>query len=94
MDGIPCLLDSTYDGLPYLLDCIDGEDGVIYEVNNSYVPVEFEEYAGPYTVIPTPRDQHFETEHKVMKEDLTVTAVPFWETSNDYGNTVYIASEV
>lgn len=53
------------------------------------------EYDGDYTVIPKAEEAILlETKGLIMKDDLTVTKVPYYETSNAYGITVYIASEV
>lgn len=44
------------------------------------------EYEGNYTVIPIlDNDQILETFRKVMKEDLTVKAIPVVRTTNIYG---------
>ena len=52
-------------------------------------------YAGEYIVTPKAyEDQTLATKNKRMKDNVTVKAVPYWETSNKYGETVYIASEV
>lgn len=52
-------------------------------------------YDGEYTVIPA---AHAETvlltNGLMMTDNVTVTQVPYFETSNEYGETVYIASEV
>lgn len=52
-----------------------------------------EHYQGPYLVVPSPTGGVIlSTEGKIMDEDVTVTVIPYWETSNPYGgNTVYIA---
>lgn len=52
-------------------------------------------YDGEYIVTPKAyEDQTLATKNKRMKDNVTVKAVPYWETSNKYGETVYIASEV
>lgn len=54
-----------------------------------------EEYKGSYQVTPKVNEQVLETKEKVMKDNLTVVAIPFFETSNEVGgNTVYIAKEI
>lgn len=58
--------------------------------SHSYPP-----YTGEYEVTPKTTDQTLETAGRVMAKDLTVKAVPYYETSNDEnGWTVYIAEEV
>ena len=57
--------------------------------------VEGETYDGEYTVIPQAHaEQVLPTRNKHMTDDVTVMRVPYFETSNIYGDTVYIASEV
>ena len=57
--------------------------------------VEREPYTGDYTVTPQAHeDVVLETNGKRMTDDVTVFRVPYFETSNVYGNTVFIASEV
>lgn len=53
------------------------------------------QYEGPYTVTPLARNQTvLDTNGKLMTDDVTVLEVPYWETSNISGMTVYIANEV
>ena len=52
-------------------------------------------YTGEYNVVPkAAEEQRLPCAGKKMKEDVTVQRVPYYETSNDTGITVYIASEV
>ena len=51
-------------------------------------------YDGDYVVVPKTESQVLPTRSKVMANDVTVKEVPFFQTSNTYGDTVYIASEV
>jgi hypothetical protein len=54
-----------------------------------------EVYAGPYTVTPRAWDETvLETSEKYMTDDVTVLRIPYYETSNNTGYTVYIADEV
>lgn len=53
------------------------------------------DYDGAYTVIPKAYDETIlPTEGKTLAADVTVTVVPYYETTNTSGKTVYIASEV
>lgn len=73
----------------------------IYGINGGYgggtsggggsvIPV----YAGPYDVTPKANEaQTLSTAGKQMTEDVTVAKVPYYETSNTSGTTVYIAEE-
>nr|DAH86925.1 MAG TPA: hypothetical protein [Caudoviricetes sp.] len=52
-------------------------------------------YTGEYNVVPkAAEEQRLPCAGKKMKKDVTVQRVPYYETSNDTGITVYIASEV
>ena len=52
-------------------------------------------YTGEYTVTPKAHDQTIlPTKRKQMLDDVTVLEVPYYETSNESGVTVYIAQEV
>lgn len=52
-------------------------------------------YDGIYDVTPEAhREVTLNTANTYLKKDVTVRKVPFFETSNRYGDTVYIASEV
>ena len=51
-------------------------------------------YQGDYAVTPKVGAQTMPTKGKVMGADVTVLAIPIYETSNNSGgNTVYIAKE-
>lgn len=60
------------------------------------VTKEYDAYTGKYEVTPKAFDsQVLETANKVMKENVTIAEVPYWETSNEFdGTTAYIAKEV
>ena len=52
-------------------------------------------YMGAYTVTPKVDAQGMATKGKVMTEDVTIEAIPFYEVSNTSGgNTVFIAKEI
>lgn len=57
--------------------------------------VDAEVYDGEYEVTPQAHEEKIlQTKNKRMTDDVTVMRVPYFETSNIYGDTVYIASEV
>ena len=78
------------DGGELTLDlCIDGgEIGVFYKVSGDTHGT----YPGPYVVVPNTYDQILATKDLIMQDDVTVTEVPYAETSNAYGTTVTIIS--
>lgn len=51
-------------------------------------------YEGEYTVTPKTKAQTLETTGKKMVDDVIIKSIPYFETSNQYGYTVYIGSEV
>lgn len=54
--------------------------------------IETEPYDGSYIVTPKAREaQILATADKKMIEDVIVLSVPYYETSNESGHTVYIA---
>ena len=54
-----------------------------------------EPYDGPYEVIPKANEaQTLPTRQKLLSEDVTVLAVPYYEADNPNGTTIFIASEV
>ena len=57
-----------------------------------YSPDAVPEYKGPYEVIPKVEAQTLDTAGKLMRKDVEVYAVPYFEVSNTTGgSTVYIA---
>lgn len=60
------------------------------------VTKEYDAYTGDYKVIPKAfNSQILPTANKVLKEDVVIMEVPYWETGNESdGTTAYIAREV
>lgn len=56
---------------------------------------DYDYYDGTYHVIPKAYDEQIlPTREKIMRDDVTVDSVPYYETHNEKGTTIYIASEV
>ncbi len=52
-------------------------------------------YSGEYTVTPKVEAQSLKTANKFMQKDVSIRAIPFYETTNNSGGvTAYIGSEV
>lgn len=52
-------------------------------------------YTGEYNVVPkAAEEQRLPCAGKKMLKDVDIKAIPFFETSNEAGTTVYIAEEV
>ena len=69
----------------------DGFNHVVVEAGGEIIP-DYE--GGAYEITPLPFEtQTFETKGKKMTDDITVHAIPYYETSNISGKTVYIGGE-
>ena len=66
------------------------------ELGTTYsVDIIGEKYTGEYEVTPKAYiEQELETQNKVLTKNIKVKEIPYFETSNIYGDTVYIGSEV
>lgn len=52
-------------------------------------------WEGNYTITPKASNKEvLQTKGSVMIDDLTIQQIPYFDTSNEYGTTIYIASEV
>lgn len=59
---------------------------VIEEVDLPY-------YDESYSVTPRIDEIKLSTKGKAMSDDITVNPIPYYETSNEFGHTVYIGGE-
>nr|DAI31898.1 MAG TPA: hypothetical protein [Caudoviricetes sp.] len=76
---------------------IGGKPSIVFAIDNAKIVHTGggEPYEGEYTVIPKANAPTvLETAGKTLNKDVTVTKIPYYETSNPTGDTVYIASEV
>lgn len=54
-----------------------------------------EPYEGEYIITPLPyQETILQTKDKILSEDIRVLEIPYFETSNVSGLTIYIGSEV
>lgn len=54
-----------------------------------------EAYDGDYSVVPKAEAQQLPTKKKYMEDDITITAIPYFDVANPSGGqTIYIGSEV
>lgn len=49
-----------------------------------------EYYQGPYQAVPKIEAVRLETKDRYLTEDITIFKIPYWETDNTKGTTVYI----
>ena len=47
-------------------------------------------YEGEYTITPSIQEQEMLTQNKIMNKNVTIQAIPYYETSNMSGKTVII----
>lgn len=57
-------------------------------------PEDYPVYRGAYTVTPKEDAQTLATKNTIMTDNVTVKAIPYYETSNADGETVYIGKEL
>lgn len=61
------------------------------KIINGHIP----EYTGKSKVTPsTSNDIILETKNMVVKDNITISKIPYFEVGNNFGNTVYIGNEV
>lgn len=61
------------------------------QLGGSVAPQIIETYAGPYVITPkAEEEQTLPTKSKKMASDVLVKEIPYYETSNVAGTTVYI----
>ena len=58
-------------------------------INNQDIP----EYSGKYTVVPKVTSQTLPTKEKILHENILILEIPYYETSNESGKTIYIGGE-
>lgn len=76
-------IDLKFNENAQKLDLKFGETGFIHDAT---------EYEGSYEVTPRVEGQRLETAKKIMKEDLLVNSIPYFEVTNSAnGKTVTIA---
>lgn len=54
------------------------------------IPVGYEDYTGPYSVVPTIDSQSLNTGDKHLIHDVTIEPIPYYEVSNQNGKTIII----
>lgn len=93
-----CCLEMTIDESPILIDMDIGENHAIDLGFAEVIMVRADPvntYDGDYIITPKAfEEQIMPTNGLLMLDDVTIKRVPYFETSNPMGKTVYIASEV
>lgn len=81
------ILIRQMDGDFVITQTMDGEFGKFMAFGGTGTP-----YTGEYVVIPRSFEQSLETAQRYLLEDVTVRKIPYFETSNESGTTVYIGT--
>ena len=82
-------LSNSIEGEVNLNNMIDGQSGVFYLASTQ----THETYNDNYDLIPSAlEDIVLNTSNKIMERDVTVSKIPYYQTSNTDGITVYIAN--
>ena len=80
------------------MQCISVSNASPQEISiqsNMQVVIGGEVYSGSYDITPKVEAQTLPTRDKVMVDDITIQAIPYYETGNAQGgNTVYIGSDI
>lgn len=93
MITIPMSVATYDDTLP--MDVTSSEETIDMLIGAEYSIAGAEVYRGEYEVIPKAHEsQTLETKDKLMEDNVFIFSVPYFQTSNEHGDTVYIASEV
>lgn len=89
-------IDVTVSGLNTQVDVTlsEGSQTVTADVSEFIIIDPAPAYQGSYEVTPKTSEQTLPTTGKSLWQDVTVHKIPYYETSNVQGTTVYIANEV
>jgi hypothetical protein len=98
LDGDLSILEE-FDGEISIIECLDGDLELTEELDGEvgiYLDIasEYPVYKEGYEVIPHVDSQVLNTAQKLMTDNVTVREIPYFETSNPDGTTVYIASTI
>ena len=91
INSTPTITGTISDGRVGNLQGIIQSNGTI--VGKIAIEGVEETYKGTYEVTPKVHPQSLPTKNKVMKEDVSILEIPYYETSNLFGKTVYIGGE-
>lgn len=74
---------------------IDTESDIMIDCEYAIIQGYGADYEGSYTAIPKAHSQTIlPTNGKTLADNITVQQIPYFETSNPNGKTVFIANEV
>lgn len=84
------------------LSCDQNLSGTLTEIGNLTGTInassvnDFEQFSGPYEMVPTAfSPQVLDTQNKILLDNITIKEIPFYETSNlSDGITAYIGKGI
>ena len=85
-------LKGKINDLEHLKGKIFSNNSITVNIGNASISKP--NYDGDYTVIPSINEQTLETKNKVMLDNLNIKEIPYFQTSNEYGDTIYIGKEI
>lgn len=86
-------LTFVLDGGESLSFALVDDGDLTFDVSTPRV-INADAYDGDYEVIPKTYSQTLGTKLKFMTDDMTIKEIPYFETSNEDGTTVYIANTI
>lgn len=90
-----CFVESSQRLDLDFLECDQSFDADFGQIQHVTEYVGGEPYSGDYIITPQVNGQVMSTKNKVMIDDVTISAIPFFNVENTSGgSTVYIAKEV
>ena len=57
-------------------------------------PIGYINYNGTYEITPKTKEQIIETENKHMSRNMLIKEIPFYEVSNEKGETIIIGGDI
>ena len=58
------------------------------------IHTDLPDYEGEYEVTPAIEAQTLNTKNMVMREDVEIHKIPYFDVANEYGRTIYIGGNV
>lgn len=81
-------------GLIAMQSALSGAISAVIElVGNVSMPETFERFDGSYTVVPAVAAKSLQTKDRLMSDDVTVTAIPYYEVSNPQGGSTIVIGD-
>ena len=82
-------LSGTLNARPTLRGSLSPDEGLSTKLN-VVTRTDAEVYDGDYEIVPSTDGETLPVNRKVMAHNIVFKAIPYYETSNEHGTTVYI----